>query len=193
MVDDVQLAADGTGPLLQRDYWAVLRSRRINPAEVIQVVREQFAEFAPQELAHFRLAADSAGPLCEGSVMNVKIRMGPEARVRVVHQNDCSITIATLRGHPEAGKITFGAYPNDHGDVIFHIRSRARAASAANLAGFLTGGDPMQANTWSEFVDRVAHSVGDGVIRYIHAEKKEVQDEELDADPTAPTLIARGE
>lgn len=193
MVDDVQLAADGTGPLLQRDYWAVIRGCRIHPADVIRVVREQFAEFAPQELAHFRFGTDSDDSICEGSVMDVKIRMVPEARVRVVHQSDCSITIATLRGHPEAGKITFGAYPNGNGDVVFHIRSRARAASPAMLVGFLTGGDPMQTNTWSEFVDRVAHSVGDGVIRQIHAEKKKVQDEALDAELAAPTLIAVGE
>lgn len=125
MVDDLQLAADGTGPLLQRDYWAVICNCRMN--------------------------------------------------------------------HPEAGKITFAAYRNGHGDVIFHIRSRARAASVANLAGFLIGGDPMQSNTWSEFVERVAHSVGDGVIRHINAEKKKERDEELDAEPAAPTLIARGE
>ncbi len=193
MKDDVQLAADGIGPLLQRDYWAVIRGCRIEPTKVIQVVRERFAEFAPQNLAHFTFGADPDHPIGEGIVMNVKIRMVPEARVRVVHQDDCSITIATLGGHPEAGKITFGAYRNGHGDVIFHIRSRARASSAANLAGFLIGGDPMQTNTWTEFVDRVAHCVGDGVIRHIHAEKKKVQDEELDAELNAPTLIARGE
>lgn len=189
---DIQLAAAGTGPLLQRDYWAVIRNCRVRPSEVVEVVRERFVDFAPKELAHFRLADDSSDTINEGSVMDVKIRMVPEARVVVIHLDEHSLTIATLRGHPEAGKITFAAYPNRRGDVIFHIRSRARASSAANLAGFRIGGDPMQANTWTDFVDRVAHSVGDGVIRHIHAEKWKVKHEKVDADPSAPVLIARG-
>lgn len=60
------------------------------------------------------------------------------------------------------------------GHVIFQIHSRARTSSA-NLAGFRPDGDPLQRITWTEFVDRAAHSVGDGVIRHIHAEKKKVE------------------
>ena len=57
-----------------------------------------------------------------------------------------------LTGHPEAGRITFGAYRTVDGDVVFHIRSRACSSSLFNYLGFLVGGDPMQTATWTDFV-----------------------------------------
>ena len=193
MEEDVQLASHGRGPLLQRDYWAVICDCRVGPAEVIDVVREKFQHLAPKELVRFRVTTDEERPLSEGDVLEVSIRMAPKTRVRVVKIDAGSLTIATLKGHPEAGKITFGAYRNERGDVIFHIRSRARSQSSMHLAGFLTAGDAMQTNTWAGFIDQLAHSVGDGVIGEIHADKKEVEDEREDEDASAPTFVAKVE
>ena len=59
---------------------------------------------------------------------------------------------------------------------------------------FLAGGDPMQTNTWTDFVDRVAHTVGDGVIGVIHAETTEIDDEPEDPESIcSPTFVAVGE
>ena len=189
--ENVQLASHGKGPLWQRDYWSVIKNCRISPQEIIEFVREQFEHLSPKELVQFACDFEGKRPLDVGDTLKVKIRMSPECAVRVVNVCNASITLATLKGHPEAGKITFGAYRNDRNDVIFHIRSRARSGSRLDLAGFLTAGDPMQTNTWSDFIDRLAHSVGDGVIGEIVADKREVQDEEQDADLHAPTYIAR--
>ena len=72
-----------------------------------------------------------------------------KTRVRVVDTNSLSLTLATDDGHPEAGRITFGVYPNDEGDIVFHIRSRARSGSkrftlrlalTACLCSWLRGG-----------------------------------------------------
>ncbi len=90
--------------------------------------------------------------------------------MRVVHLDRQSFTVATLRGHPEAGRITFGAYRNPRGDVIFHIRSRARSSSSTRYFGFLAAGEPMQTSTWGELINRVAASVGEGVIGFIQAQ-----------------------
>ena len=50
-------ARQGVGPLLQRDYWAVLAGSRLRPSEIIQAVRQHFASFAPADLASFTASA----------------------------------------------------------------------------------------------------------------------------------------
>ncbi len=115
--------------------------------------------------------------------------------MRVVNRDAQSITLATLAGHPEAGRITFGAYRNDYRDVVFHIRSRARSGSRAHYAGFLTAGEAMQTNTWTDFVQAVAYTFGDGIVGFVHAESRRMSErEEPETDETlcAPTFLAEG-
>jgi hypothetical protein len=185
-------ASEGAGPLLQRDYWAVLGACRLTAPEVAAFVRERFVEFPPEELVVFTRPGGDEGPLQVGDVLAVDIRRVCDTAVRVVHADDHSVTLGTVEGHPEAGRITFGAYPNARGDVVFHIRSRARAGSRKHFLGWRTAGEPMQTNTWTDFIDRLAHAVGEGVVGAIHAETREVDDEEADRAMDAPTFSARG-
>lgn len=190
---ELQPASEGVGPLLQRDYWAVLQGCSHSPQEVIEKVREQFVDFPPEDLVVFRCLSDTGRSLDVGDELEVTIRAMKPVGVRVIHLNDNSITLGTSKGHPEAGRITFGAYRNEHQDVIFHIRSRARAATRLDYAGFLVSGDPMQTNTWTEYIDCLAHLVADGVLDAIHVEEKKVEPEEADETMDAPTFIARGD
>lgn len=189
---EVISAAKGAGPLLQRDYWAVVRTCRLTAAGVASFVRERFADLAPESYVAFRRSDGGDGPLEVGDELEVKIRAMDRAAVRVVHVDAQSITLCTLAGHPEAGRITFGAYPNRRGDLIFHIRSRARSSSFLRYAGFCAAGDPMQTNTWTDFIDRLAHTIGDGVIGAIHVESRVVEEEDRDRTVDAPTFLARG-
>lgn len=194
LLEGLVLASDGTGPLLQRDYWAVIRNSRKTAKEIGAILAEDFSRFAPDELVKFDRVDGSSDPLEPGVELTVQIRLAGECRVRVIHRDENSVTLATVKGHPEAGRITFGAYPNEKGDVIFHIRSRARASSNVRYAGFLAVGEPMQTNTWTDFVDRVAHTVGEGVVGVIHADTTEVSDEPDDAEVIcSPTFLATGE
>src|SRR5690606_27087179 len=134
------------------------------------------------------------GPLDVGDELEVHIRMTGTFRVRVVHRDRNSFTLATLIGHPEAGRITFGAYRNDVGDVIFHIRSRARSGSRRFYAGFRAMGEAMQTETWAEFVNRVALTVGSGILAYVHAERRRLPPDAEGPDAArSPTFIARGD
>lgn len=194
LLEGLVLASDGTGPLLQRDYWAVIRNSRKTAKEIGAILAEDFSRFAPDELVKFDRVDGSSDPLEPGVELTVQIRLAGECRVRVIHRDENSVTLATVKGHPEAGRITFGAYPNEKGDVIFHIRSRARASSNVRYAGFLAVGEPMQTNTWTDFVDRVAHTVGEGVVGVIHADTTEVSDEPDDPEVIcSPTFLATGE
>lgn len=194
---ELLLPEHGTGPLLQRDYWVVVKDSRLDPVQVVDLVARRFPEFAPEELCIFaRTGAASEqedAPLQVDDELEVRIRAAGTFGVRVLHRDAQSLTLATLRGHPEAGRITFGAYRNAHGDVLFHIRSRARSGSRFHFLGFVTAGEAMQTNTWTEFVTRVAFTVGEGVVGVVHAETTELGEEDEQADDVhLPTFAARG-
>lgn len=195
-------AAAGYGPLLQRDYWAVISRCRFRPSGLMALVARRFREFAPSELCLFRRADGSERSLHVGDVLDIDIRLSGHCQVRVLHRDRASLTLGTLQGHPEAGRITFGAYRNELGDVIFHIRSRARSSSGPLYAGFVALGEAMQTNTWTEFVNRVAVTAGDGVVSVVHAETCEIADETKGGRGTAagggsiltgPTFLAQGD
>lgn len=184
----------GYGTLLQRDYWAVIADCTLGPREVISLVVNRFWDFPPEELVTFLRADRTTTPLEVGDELEVRIRWAGVFRVRVLHRDPNSITLGTLLGHPEAGRITFGAYRNDYGDVIFHIRSRARSGSRKMYMGFLSIGEPMQTNTWTDFINRLAVTVGAGVIGPIYAETRVIPEEPLDPESLrSPTFVARGE
>ena len=194
LLEGLHLARDGKGPLLQRDYWAVIRESRLSPREGAAVVAKEFGTFAPEELVRFEREEDVDGPLEVGEELKVAIRMAGLCRVRVLHRDSNSITLGTVRGHPESGRITFGAYRNPAGDVVFHIRSRARSSTSVRWAGFMAAGEPMQTNTWTDFIDRLAHTVGEGVVGAIHAETMEIEDEPNDpVSMCSPTFRAVGD
>lgn len=183
---------DGSGPLLERDYWAVIAGCRMPPSAVLQLIARHFESFAPPEIASFRRRGPRDRSLREGDELEVKIAGAGTFAVRVVRLEPQTLTVATLAGHPEAGRITFGAYRNRRGDVLFHIRSRARSSSRLRLVGFLTVGDAMQTRTWTDFIDRVAAAVGRGVVGWIHAEKRRSDDAPA-AAMLEPTYIAEGD
>jgi hypothetical protein len=194
LLKDLLLPSRGTGPLLQRDYWGVIENCRMTPREVADLVAREFPRFAPEELVRFERVGEVEGPLAVGDELEVSIRLVGRCRVRVVHRDANSITLGTLEGHPEAGRITFGAYRDEGGQVIFHIRSRARSASGIRYAAYVAAGEAMQTTTWTDFIDRVAHSVGDGVAGVIHAEKKVIEDEGEDPETIcSPTFLASGD
>jgi hypothetical protein len=195
LVRDLLPARGGRGPLLERDYWATIARCRASPSELVSAVAARFWELAPPDVVEFERVDGTDEPLREGDEMQVRIPMAGTFRVRVVRIERQSLTIATLRGHPEAGRITFGAYRNDYGDVVFHIRSRARSGSSVHYAGFLTAGDAMQTSCWADFVIAVARTFGDGVVGPVHAEKRKLSRDEADDERTlcSPTFAAVGD
>lgn len=191
----LQPASRGVGPLYQRDYWAVIDRCRCRPSEIIALVAARFPEFPPVDTVTFR-RSDDRMPLDVGEELDIEIRMAGTCAVRVIHKDACSLTLGTLEGHPEAGRITFGAYRNDRDDVIFHIRSRARSKSLTHYLGFLSGGDPMQTTTWTDFVNSVALTCGEGVIGFVYADTRQLHAGSLDEGDEAmdrPTFLAQAD
>lgn len=185
-------ASEGSGDLLQRDYWAVLNEPKLSLRGIAQALFEHFERFAPPALVRFHRAEGTDQALRPGDLLHVEISLAGSFAVRVVHRTSLSLTLATLEGHPEAGRITFGVYPNAEGDIVFHIRSRARSGSPRFALGFPSTGEPMQTNTWTGYIDRVAAVVARGVRDVIHVETKRVEETEADrtADALEPTFRA---
>ena len=193
LLDGLLVPSHGTGPLLQRDYWAVIENCRMTATEVAELVAREFERFAPEELVRFQRSDGGGRPLEVGDEMGVDIRMVGACRVRVLHRDPNSLTLGTLEGHPEAGRITFGAYRDTEGRVVFHIRSRARASSGTRYAAYLAAGEAMQTTTWTDFVDRLAHIVGDGVAGVIHAKTTVIESDGEDPETVcSPTFLATG-
>ena len=183
-------AEHGKGPLLQRDYWAKLHGTRLRPSQIAAELKRHFASYAPPHLAAF--APKAPRELCVGDEMDIHIAGAGDCCVRVVHCDAQSVTLATVKGHPEAGRITFGAYRDPDDSVIFHIRSRARSDSVLRRLGFVLLGEAMQTNTWTDFVSRVAALCGGEVAGGVHVETKAIDDED-DGPIDRPTYLARGD
>lgn len=182
-------ATQGVGPLLERDYWAVFAGCPLKPSALIAHVRRHFCELPPASLVRFT----APGGIRLGSDLDISIAPAQQCCVRVIHENEQSFTLGTLEGHPEAGRITFGAYRNPAGEVVFHIRSRARSSRAPERLGFLAIGDAMQTNTWTDFITNAAASAGARIDGAIHADTREVDlVAEDDAPLDSPTYLAAG-
>jgi hypothetical protein len=190
MAHELLPATRGAGPLLQRDYWAVLTDCALTPSAVMDLVKAHFCALPPDSLVRF----DAPDGMGAGALIDIVIKPGQHCGVQVVHEDRQSVTFATVDGHPEAGRITFGAYRNQTGEVIFHIRSRARSATVAKRLGFLAIGEAMQTNTWADFIRNAAALVEASIGGVIHAETTEVGDTPDDDEPLRlPTFVATGE
>ncbi|WP_165251487.1 DUF1990 family protein [Paludisphaera soli] len=162
-IGDVVHAAAGSGPLLQRDYVATLESGPCSPEDLARLVRERFVEFGPRETAAFERPGGGEGPLQVGDEMAIRIGGLMPCRVRVAQADDLCLTLRTMCGHPEAGRISFKAGRDDEGRLTFHIRSRARSGGLLHYLGFLVLGRTMQARCWIRFLGRLAEACGGGL------------------------------
>lgn len=193
LAEGLQLASEGIGPLLQRDYWCVIRECRFGPVELMEFARSNFSRIPPEQLADFGDRGSAEGPLDLGDEMAIRLPGAGKVGVRVVDVRPRTMTVATMEGHPVAGRITFGSYRNSRGDVIFHIRSRSRSASIVHHLGHLVAGEPMQSTTWTDFLDRLSQMAGEGVIGVIHEDTTRVPEAvEQRESPFSPTFLAEG-
>ena len=190
----IAYAKAGAGPLLQRDYCGVIEGAGCTPECLSKQVREHFVEFAPPETASFEHPDGEGAPLKVGDELKIRIGGFFPCQVRVVHVDDRSLTLRTLDGHPEAGRITFGASCDEHGRLLFQIRSRARSGGLVHYLGFLLVGRTMQARCWIRFIGRVARSCGGRLVGPVRVSTTRVVDEEADCGgPDLPTFCCHPE
>ena len=186
-----QFAADGVGPLLQRDYVLVIEGSRCTPEQVAQLLRSDFPRFSPAELARFTRSGDVTRPLDRGDTMHVLMVGMVECGVRVIHLDRNSFTLGTLEGHPEAGRITFGAYRDAAGRLVCRIRSRARLRHHFYWYNYLFLGKHGQTRSWVVFLDRLAAACGGRKLSEVVTSTDRVSETPADrGTEDAPTFTA---
>jgi hypothetical protein len=179
-----QLATDGTGPLFQRDYVAVLEGATASPEDAVRHVRADFPSFSPSELAEFSRPEGENGPLQVGDTMHVLIRGAGHCGVRVTLVEPRSLTLRTLEGHIEAGRITFGAEQDETGRVILRIRSRSRISSPARYVGYEMVGKHAQTRIWVTFLERWAERCGGRIVGQVLLAWDRVEESPADTGET---------
>jgi hypothetical protein len=156
----IQTAAAGHGPLWQRDYWVEIAQSTLSPEEVVLMLRREFPTFSPDEAAKFTRLDGKSTPLEAGDEMEVEIRGAGTSEVRVVGVTPRSLTMRTIEGHLEAGRISFGAY-YDKDKTVIRVRSKARSGSRRRHVAYILMGHVMQKKVWQVFIARVAARCGD--------------------------------
>ena len=163
--DAEQPAATGSGPWLERRYYLDVVRPRLTPVQLMARVQADLPHFSPELLADFKKEKGPENePLRVGDEFSIRI-LGPwNGSVRVTSADATSFEFITLEGHPEAGRIQFGAHWLDgRPDALrFEIRSRARSRDGLVAFAYDTigGGLLMQEATWVEFCRRAAAACG---------------------------------
>jgi hypothetical protein len=158
--------SDGRGPLYHRVYEVVVDEPLIGPEELVTRLLVDPNRASPTDVAVFDAQSTDRGVGAE-----FVVRMpGPwDAPVRVVERTPTSFRFATLRGHMEAGDITFSAAWGKGGRLVFRIESWAR--SADRLIDLLYDRFPvtremqlhMRVTVCEEVVRMTGGTAGDGV------------------------------
>jgi len=156
---EVQPIEEGEGSAYQRLY-RVLFAGSLTPEQVIDRVLSDLNAVSPTEVAEFvpQHVEDSSGEVGREFVVRMP---GPwSANVRIIGRTPTSFTLATLRGHMEAGQIEFRSGiddDDDEGHRFFEICSVARSGNRP--FGFLYDrariASEMQMHMWAHFCRRV--------------------------------------
>jgi hypothetical protein len=128
-----------------------------------------------------------------GHELDIRIALVGRCRVRVIHFDERSLTLRTLTGHPEAGRISFGAGRDEQGRLTFQIRSRARASGMLQYLGFLLLGKQMQGRCWIRYIQRVTKACGGHIEGRIRVSTRRVPEEPTDRPGYSAPTIARGD
>jgi hypothetical protein len=194
--DGVQRAAVGHGPLYHRSYRIAFTDADLDATQLIRRLRGDLNAATPSDLARFEPMGQpledfqdaDEGPACLVEVGREYLvhLPGPwNGPVRVVEVDDTSFTFVTLKGHMEAGQITFRAMPHPEYDwVVFEIESFARCGSRMFdlLYHRLPLGREMQLHMWSSFCHRVAQLAGGVVMTSVEVETNAYADDQLDQE-----------
>lgn len=184
----IQLAPEGSGPLLQRDYVIVLDGSPCSPEDAIERLRSDFPRFSPETLARFSQPAGT--PLHVGDVMTINMRGYGCCEVEVMDIRPRCISLRTIRGHVEAGRISFGAYRDEAGRLVCRIRSRARSGNPLLAIGHALLGKHLQTRIWCTFLERLAESCGGKMLGGVLTETEPVTDSAADAgERECPTIV----
>ena len=149
---------EGFGQLWQKVYRQRLTGLDIEPAEALQVLKDNFPKFQPPENRFY----PSAAGIQPGEVVliNSSTPGGPVyTGVMVLYSDDDSFTFITPQGHPESGWVSFNVYDED-GTTVVQIVGLARANDPIYEAAFRLVGAKFQERIWRHVLSSLAKHLG---------------------------------
>jgi uncharacterized protein YbjT (DUF2867 family) len=179
LTDDVpeQTPEDGVGRLQRRRFHVDIRESRRSRGALYELFTEHFADIAP-----FEAAAEPGSPtsLARGATLTLSLPARGHVQVRVVQQEDCTITLATLEGHPLAGVVRFRFAELEDGVIRFTIDVVERPASRVDQVSMLLVGSAAQKRTWTEMAERVLELSGGRSDEGVEEESWSLDDDEAE-------------
>ena len=158
---DLQLAADGSGPLFHRTFQITLANSKLSPAELMRRIQADPNAVAPGEFVHFGKVSGSRDRMAPGDEFIVRMPGPWDGPVRVLEADELSFRMATLAGHLEAGQIRFRAW-QEGGRLCFRIDTWARSGDRLSdlLYDRLRFAKEVQLHMWTSFLEGVGRVSG---------------------------------
>jgi hypothetical protein len=159
-VDGKQIAGplQGFGQMWQKTYRVSLKGATVEPAGVIAVWKQHFAEFWPKHSRFF-------GPITgiapgEVAILNMAIGGMPlSTGVMVLYADDESFTLMTPQGHMLAGWITFSSY-TDEDETFAQAQVLMRASDPMYEIGLILFGHKQEDVFWQHTLGKLAKRFG---------------------------------
>src|SRR5205814_7432331 len=103
-----------------------------------------------------------------------------------------SMTMETIEGHAEAGRISFATSLDESGRLVARIRSRARSSSPLLYVGHALLGKHVQSQIWVTFLERLAQACRGRILGEVIVQTDEVEETEADrGQRETPTIHVR--
>jgi hypothetical protein len=188
----VQHAQFGSGPLLQRDYVLVIAGAGCSAEEALRQLLRDFPSYSPESLARFWRLEEGHGPLRVGDRMGIDLAGYGYCEVTITDVGSNTITMRTVEGHAEAGRISFAVTEDPAGRLVARIRSRARARSRLLYLGHSAVGKYIQSGIWIGFLNALAERCGGRPLGEVIVETADVEETAADRGLIElPTIHAR--
>jgi hypothetical protein len=160
----VQLLTRGAVPLYVRSYQVDIAHPKLAPETLMQRIIEDIDTFSPGELAQFQKTKGEPDHLAVGDEYFITIAGPWNGPVRVIQVSPTSFSFVTLRGHLEAGEISFSVFehPEIQDAIRFRIQSWARSSNRVTDLFYRILGVSQFAQTtmWSYFCQQVVETSG---------------------------------
>lgn len=148
----------GFGPVWEKTYRLTIDKLGLQPTDVIAIMKQHFPEFQPPQNRFYPTTKGiMAGEivLIDSSTPGGLVSTG----VLILYTDDCSFTLMTPQGHPEAGWVTFSASSKGKA-VEMQIQGLASAADPVYELAFRIAGSKFQETIWRHVLSSLASHLG---------------------------------
>jgi uncharacterized protein YbjT (DUF2867 family) len=172
-----QTPDEGVGRLQRRRFRVDIHDSRRSRVELFEEFLREFNSIAP-----FDAAAEPGSPtsLELDATLTLELPARGHVQVRVVALEDCTVTLATLEGHPLAGVVRFHLAEMDDGVLRFTIDVVERPASRIDQISMALVGSAAQRRTWEATATAVLERSGGTAPEGVDEESWSLDDDEAE-------------